>query len=281
MFDLIFGGIDSAKSQEINLLGGFGFFVLVIITVYVLWVYMKKIRTEKSEGTLAEENWDGIGEYKNPLPTGWAAIYAGTIIWTAWYWVIGYPTNGFSQIGQWNEEVQDYKEQFESQWASADKNTLIEMGESVYLAQCAQCHGLQADGMDEKAANLVEYGKAAHVAYVIKNGSKGLGYPGGDMPAGLMSDPNEIKTVSNYVMNGMTGAGADLYNMYCASCHGEDGTGMYGTFPNLKEYGTVEFTEKVLRNGKQGMIGHMPAFEKAGVLSDIQYKAVAEYILSL
>jgi len=279
MIEQLFGG----SNETINILGGIGFFAVVAITFYVVYVYYKKIKGEKSEGKLAGYDWDGIDEYKNDLPTGWTVVTILLIVWAGWYYLIGYPVNSYSQIGEWNQENTEYKAKFESTWQNVDASTMVAMGESIYLAKCAACHGLTADGLDGKAANLTEYGHQAHIEKVIANGSKGLGYPGGEMPAGLMAGASsaDVKTVASYVAKGMTGAGAEQYNMYCASCHGEDGTGMYGTFPDLTKYGSVDFTVQSVKHGKKGAIGEMPSFEKEGTLSPLQLNAVATYILSL
>lgn len=281
MIESLFGG----STQIINILGGIGFFAVVVITAYVFWFYIKQMKEHKGGGELDEGEWDGIKEYKNPLPIGWSIIFASAMIWAIWYWFFGYPLHSYSQIGEWNKETQEYLEKFEDKWHNADKETLVAMGESVYLAQCSQCHGNTADGLDGRAANLTIYGKSSHIEYVIKNGSIGLGYMGGDMPAGLMSDDAEIRKVAQYVANGLNGDGADLYVANCASCHGEDGSGLGGMFPNLDKanggYGSVAYGVHTVKNGKKGHIGHMPAFDKAGVLTEVQYESVLNYILSL
>lgn len=286
MIESLFGG----STQIINILGGVGFFAVVLITAWVMFVYMRQIRSAKAEGELAEENWDGIGEFKNPLPVGWTIILIGAMIWAAWYWLFGYPVNAYSQIGEWNQETKEYKAQFENTWQNTDQSTLVAMGESIYLAKCAPCHGNTADGMDGRAANLVEYGNAAHIAHVVEMGSKGLGYPMGEMPAkegifnmatGAPVTAAEIKTVSAYVANGMKGEGEEIFANACASCHGADGMGMGGMAPDLTAYGSVDFAVKAIKHGKMGHIGNMPAFEKEGTLTDLQYQAVASYILSL
>lgn len=278
MIESLFGG----SNDTINILGGIGFFAVVGITAWVLYVYVGAIKNTKSEGELAEENWDGIGEYKNPLPTGWAVIFAGSIVWAAWYYLAGYPLNGYSQIGEWNQENKEYKAEFAETWGNPSEADLRGMGESLFLAKCAPCHGNTADGMGGKAANLSEYGHKAHIEYVINNGSKGLGYPGGEMPAGLVSGA-DVSAVSGFVAGGLQGGGKgqEVYMNACASCHGEDGKGMYGTFPDLTAYGTVEYATQTLKSGKQGHIGWMPSFAKEGTLTEVQYKAVSTYILSI
>lgn len=68
--------------------------------------------------------------------------------------------------------------------------------------------------------------------------------------------------------------------MVCAACHGEDGKGMEGMAPDLTKYGSADFVVDVLNRGKLGFIGKMPAFND-GRLTDIQKRAVGEYVISL
>jgi cytochrome c oxidase cbb3-type subunit 3 len=73
--------------------------IILALTVYVAGKYIKQMKTDKSTGELTDENWDGIGEYKNELPAGWAYTFLGTMIWALWYWTVGYPVDAYSQIG--------------------------------------------------------------------------------------------------------------------------------------------------------------------------------------
>ena len=131
--------------------------------------------------------------------------------------------------------------------------------------------------MDGKAADLTVWGSAAGVLDVIKKGSKGLGYPMGEMPGGLLSG-DAAKRVASYVANGMKGAQPAEFAA-CAGCHGADGKGMGGMAPDLTKYGTPDFVADVLDRGKKGYIGTMVSFK--GRLTPIQEKAVGTYILSL
>jgi len=263
--------------DNINQLSLLAAVIIFFLTVFVAGKYIKQMKTDKSTGELADENWDGIGEYKNELPAGWAYTFLGTMIWALWYWTTGYPVNAYSQIGEYNEEVAAHTKQFESKWANADKETLKAMGEGVYLVQCAPCHGIAGDGMGGKAADLSVWGSAEGVLETIKNGSKGLGFPMGEMPAGLLSG-DDAKAVAEYVAGGMKGEKPAAFSA-CASCHGEDGKGMGGMAPDISQYGTPEFVEMVLEHGKKGFIGTMVSFK--GRLTPIQEKAVGTYILSL
>jgi len=275
-------------NDNVNMLALIGAAAIIIITVFVVGKYIKQMKTDKSTGVLAEESWDGIGEYQNELPIGWAVIFLGTIIWALWYFLTGYPLNGYSQIGQYNEEVAAYNTKFENKWANPDDQTLLGMGEGVFLVQCAPCHGITGDGMNGKAADLTSWGLEKSIVHTIAVGSKGSGYPLGEMPAGLL-DPESAKAVSAYMVEKVTKVGTknpDLVSTgealwpTCAACHGQDGKGMGGSAPAIADYGKAGFVASVLTNGKKGMIGEMPAFND-GRLTQIQKLAVGKYVNSL
>ena len=101
--------------NDLTMLGGMA---IIGITVFVALKYVNQIKNDTATGELAEENWDGISEYQNPIPSGWGLLFIGTIIWILWYMFIGYPTNQFSQIGQYNEETLEHQAKFESKWAN-------------------------------------------------------------------------------------------------------------------------------------------------------------------
>jgi cytochrome c oxidase cbb3-type subunit 3 len=271
----------------VNMLAIAGAVALVLITVWVVVKYVRQMQTDTATGELAEENWDGIGEYKNEVPMGWAIMFMGTIIWGMWYFIAGYPVNAFSQIGQYNDEVKEKNAKFQAEYANITGERLVEMGESVFLAECKVCHGINADGLDGKAANLNQRIEKKSVVYVINHGSnnKLLGY---EMP---MPDKNglfnantgapitdaEIETVAAYVANGFQGAGEDIFQGTCASCHGQDGRGLPSVAPNIREY-TPELVANVLTHGKKGAMGRMPAIDR---LNKKQKEAVAAYIMSI
>jgi cytochrome c oxidase cbb3-type subunit 3 len=276
-------------SDNVNLLSIIGAATIIIATVLVAGKYIKQIKDDKSEGELYEDSQDGIGKYKNPVPMGWAVVFLLLIVWAVWYMLYGYPVNAYSQIGEYNEEVENYNKKFESKWADPSKGTLLAMGEGIFLVQCAPCHGITADGMDNKAADLTVWGKKEGIVDAIVNGSSGLDYPFGEMPAGML-DEDSAKAVAAYIVKEISktstsedeaqvAMGEALFAT-CAACHGDDGKGMMGQTPDLSIYGKSEFVKEVLERGKNGDIGMMPAF-KDGRLSDIQKEAVGTYILSL
>ncbi len=278
-------------NDNVNVLALIGAAVIIILTVLVAGKYIRQMKTDKSTGELTGDSWDGIGEYNNSIPTGWGLAFLGTIIWWVWYALSGYPLWSFSQIGQWNQEEASYNKMFERKWKNANADTLANMGEGIFINDCAPCHGILGNGSNGKAQNFEHRFTEAQVLAVIKNGSaalgdnktniargKGqLGYSLGVMPAGMASGKS-AKEIAMYVAGGLKGK-APAGFATCAGCHGADGRGNNGTAPDLVAYDAT-LVQHVLSNGKKGIIGRMPAFND-GRLTDIKKKAVAAYVKTL
>ena len=293
-YTLVITAGDSGKSLSeilsgdiVNALAIAGAAALIFITIFVVIKYVRQMQTDTADGQLAHEKWDGIGEYLNELPMGWSIMFLLTMIWGMWYFIIGYPVNAYSQIGEYNEDVAVHNAKFNEEYKSITGDRLVEMGESVFLAECKVCHGVSADGLDGKSANLNVRIEAKSVKYVIENGGNnhllGVENPMPDRN-GLMNNNTgalitdaEIDAVSAYVANGMTGAGADIFAGTCAVCHGGDGKGVEYVAPNIVAF-TPTLVTNVLNHGKKGAIGAMPKFER---LNDKQKEAVGAYITSL
>lgn len=269
--------------DSVNALSLLGAVIIVALTIGVFLNYIKKMKDSRAEGELKDGEWDGIKEFKNDLPVGWAVAYFVLIIWGIWYWFFGYPLNAFSQIGQWNEEVKEYQTKFEDKWKDADSETLVNMGQSIFLVQCAPCHGETAEGMNGKAQDLVTWAKENWIVHVVANGSQGLGFPGG-MPPG-MATPEDAKKAAAYIMATFTpfkktkypdlvSEGKTVYDSVCSACHGMDGKGITGVAPAF-----TDLVAAVLQHGKKGQIGKMPSF--AGRFGAVQEKALDYYIYSL
>ncbi|MCW8895507.1 c-type cytochrome [Sulfurimonas sp.] len=279
------GGLNN---DIVNMLAITGAVALVIITVFVVIKYVRQMQVDSATGELTEDNWDGIGEYLNDVPTGWAVTFLLLMVWGMWYMTVGYPVQSYSQIGEYNEDTAAHNAKFAAQYKDITGDRLVEMGESVFLAECKVCHGISADGIDGKAANLNKRIDAIAVKHAIEYGSNNqlLGFM---MPMpdrnGLMNanagyapiTDAEIDTVSAYVANGMTGDGADIFAGTCAMCHGADGTGVESMGPNIKKF-DIALVTNVLNYGKKGGIGAMPKFER---LNAKQKEAVGAYITSL
>ena len=93
----------------------------------------------------------------------------------------------------------------------------------------------------------------------------------------LISDA-EIDAVAKYVAGGMKGtSGADVFAGTCAACHGADGKGMESVAPSIAEFNPT-LVANVLKHGKKGSIGAMPAFNN---LTETQAKALGAYVTDL
>ncbi|WP_299546255.1 c-type cytochrome [uncultured Helicobacter sp.] len=283
--------------DSVNMLGLAGAVVILALTIFIVGGYIKKMKDSKADGELAEEEWDGIKEFKNDIPIGWGVTYLVLIIWALWYWFVGYPLNSYSQIGEYNEEVKAYNAKFEEKWQNIDAETLTKMGQNLYLVQCSQCHGVTTEGINGTAANLLEWGREEGIIRTMKEGSKGLGYMLGDMlpmsetAPGVLNTEEDYQAVAAYVMAeisetkktkypDLVAKGKELFSAAtCTACHGDDGKGMGGMAPDLSKYGTPAFVAEVLEKGKKGHIGIMPSF-KSQMLTDKQKEALAHFIYS-
>jgi len=260
--------------NDLTMLGGIA---IIGITVFVALKYVNQIKNDTATGELKDGNWDGIGEYGNDIPTGWGLMFIGTIVWMLWYFFVGYPTNQFSQIGQYNEETKELQAKFESKWNNISENDLVGMGQSVFLVQCAPCHGVDAEGIDGKAQDLTKRISKESVLHVINNGANNFKteFPGG-MPAGMASG-QDAEDIAEYVAGGLKGEQPASFAA-CSSCHGENGEGMDYVAPNIKAY-SDKVVATILKDGKKSIIGTMPSFD--GRLSETQVKAVANYLRSI
>jgi len=263
-------------SDIVNQLAIAGAVALVIITIFVVIKYVRQMQTDTATGELADESWDDIGEYKNPVPMGWAIMFLGTMVWGMWYFLVGYPVNAYSQIGEYNEDSAKENANFEKKYSSIKGDRLVAMGESVFLSNCVVCHGINADGIDGKAADLNERISEQSVKYTIVHGANNFKsvYPGG-MPAGMASGA-DVDKLAKYVSGGFKGKKPAAWAT-CAGCHGANGEGMAYVAPKLNGFDTPTI-KTILNNGKKAAIGRMPVIS---ILNEKQKEAVAAYIISL
>lgn len=284
--------MQSLFSDNVTILGLLGALAILVLTTFVVSTYLKKMKHSKADGVLTQEEWDGIKEFKNDLPIGWSAIYLCVIIWGLWYIFIGYPLNAYSQIGEYNREVNNYNKTFEEKWANLDESELAIMGDNIFQVQCSQCHGIDKSGINGKAADLNQWGRKEHIVNVILNGSKGMNYLAGEMIP-IAVNKEEAQSIADFVMAEISNAkipanpdsitkGKELFAINCTACHGINGKGIDGMpdfAPDLSKYGTYEFLQIVLSRGKDGHIGKMPSFNYVN-FNEVQEKALNSFILS-
>lgn len=97
----------------------------------------------------------------------------------------------------------------------------------------------------------------AYIIRIINEGSKGiLGFSGGAMDAGIATQ-EDAPNIARYVMSlskrkssdDALGAKSELfYTSNCGGCHGNDGKGLGGAFPDLtlKTYKGIEHRKRIL-----------------------------------
>ena len=262
--------------DSVNAIAVGGAIAIATITAYVTTKYMNQMKTDTATGDLADENWDGIGEYMNELPSGWAYSFLATFMWAMWYGLVGYPVNQYSQIGEYNEDVLAKKAAYEEKFKNISDSELTDMGKSLFLLQCAPCHGNTGDGLSGKAHDLTARMSKEQVLDVINNGSNQLGYPMGMMPPGMASG-KDAEEIAAYVAGGLKGEAPAAFAA-CTSCHGADAKGNGGMAPNLVTYDN-DLISHVLEHGKKGIIGRMPSFKT--LVTPVQEKALAAYLQSI
>jgi cytochrome c oxidase cbb3-type subunit 3 len=259
-------------TDSVNAITIGGALAIAVITSYVTTKYIGQMKTDTASGELADESWDGIKEYKNELPSGWAYTFLGLFMWSMWYGFFGYPINAYSQIGEYNEEVLAYNKKFEEKHKNPTPEILHEMGESIYLVQCSQCHGATGDGLSGKAENFTVRTKES-ILKVINDGQNALhAFPGG-MPGGMASGES-AEEIAVYIASGFKGEAPAMYAA-CGGCHGNNGEGVEMVGPRINGFDM----KNTLAKGKKGLIGEMPAFNT--LITAVQEKALAVYIQSL
>jgi ubiquinol-cytochrome c reductase cytochrome c subunit len=121
--------------------------------------------------------------------------------------------------------------------AAEDGGAVRELGASLYLQNCASCHGPQGDGA-EAGPSLIGVG-AASADFYLRTGRMPLGAPGQQpQRADPVFDEEEIQALVAFVAAlgegpgiPQVGAGGDLhrgwelYTANCAACHAATGVG--------------------------------------------------------
>tara|TARA_R110000824_G_scaffold50961_6_gene142347 strand:+ start:3947 stop:4876 length:930 start_codon:yes stop_codon:yes gene_type:complete len=297
-------------------LSGFWSAWIIIITLGTIalsvWILLANRRTDKTpdaEGNVETTGHaaDGIEEYDNPLPQWWFKLFILTVIFALGYLVL-YPglgnyagVLGWSQEGQWEEEVAQAEERFTPIFAQyqevpipelAEDNEAMQVAERIFQNNCAVCHGSNAQG-GYGFPNLTDDdwlygGEPDNIVQTLTNGRNGL------MPSWQQLGQNNIENLSQYVLSlsdeahdeAQAEQGESTFTAVCAACHGPSGTGNTALgAPNLtdniwlylapgQEVG--DSIRQTLRNGRNG---HMPA--QAAYIGEERVHLVAAYVYSL
>lgn len=117
--------------------------------------------TKVDDARLMDHSYDGIREYDNPLPGWWRAIFWGSIVFAAGYWVwfhvAGWGTTPQQKyavaLGEYNEQ-KTQREAAEARDVSEDalaRNAhdpkMIEHGKTIFASRCVSCHTEDGHGL--------------------------------------------------------------------------------------------------------------------------------------
>lgn len=281
-------------------------FVIVLTVLSIvgcLWLLIWQSRGHT--GPQTTHVWDDdLTEYNNPLPRWWLNLFVITIVFSVVYLLLFPGLGGIAgQLG-WTSKAEmqarldQLTEQRQARFAKlADKplpalvhdEVALSLGRSVYVANCAGCHGVDATGAigfpNLRDQDWLYGGEPQTVLASIVNGRNGQ-MPG--LEAALSED--QIQALVDFLPHwsdtklddAVREAGMAAYAGICAACHGPDGKGNTALgAPNLTDeiwlWGARP--EQLRQTIVAGRNNSMPPHRD--LLSPQEARVVAAYVLSL
>jgi cytochrome c oxidase cbb3-type subunit 3 len=279
----------------------------------------KRIDEATGTSTVGHE-WDGIEELDTPMPRWWLWSFYLSIAFAVGY-VVVYPAIplrregtpgllGWTSRGDLQHEVDEHRKGQSAMLAALARTPIERLpentglmraavagGRAAFKVNCVQCHGAGAAG-SKGYPNLNDDdwlwgGDLKAIENTITHGARQANDPlthTSQMPAfghdGILT-PLQIDQVAGHVLS-LSGkardnaAGAQLFAVNCAICHGPAGQGnrQVGA-PRLSDAiwlygGTKEDIEAQVTNPRHGA---MPAW--GGRLDPVTIKMLAAYVHSL
>lgn len=249
--------------------------------------------------------WDGdLREMNNPLPRWWVWLFILTTLFSVIYLVL-YPglgdkpgTLNWTSTGEHQADVDKLKAETAPLYAKfaampvseiAKDAQAIDIGERLFMNNCAQCHGSDARG-SKGFPNLADGdwqwgGAPEQIIETVTKGRIGVMPP----MAAAVGTPDDVRNVAHYVLSLSNGPhdsvraalGKSKFTA-CAACHGSNGKGnpLLGA-PNLTDdiwlHGWGE--EAIVSMVNHGKTNQMPAQE--GKFSAEQIRVLSSYVWSL
>lgn len=285
---------------------GFSIFIIVIVLASIagcLWLLFGQSKGTQGEST--GHVWDDdLREYNNPLPRWWLNMFVLTAIFGLGYLAF-YPglgdfagRLGWTAHGEMQQNLDKLVQNRQETFATFKDKSVDELvqvpaamalGKSVFLNNCAGCHGPDAAGA-RGFPNLTDHdwlygGDGNTLVTTISHGR------GGTMPPfGASLSPEQLQALVEFVPHwsdpalpaAKREAGLKQFAITCAACHGPEGKGnpMLGA-PNLTDDiwlygGNAKAVRETISNGRHGQ---MPAHEN--VLTADEIRVVAAYVESL
>lgn len=274
--------------------------------VFCLWLLYTQ-RSFLGKTAEVEETghvWDGdLTELNSPVPLWWTVMYIGLCIFALGYLVL-YPglgnykgTLGFSAGQQVKQQQAEINARLEPVYARyrempieeiARDQEAREIGQRLFLNNCAQCHGSDAQGAPSfpNLANKAWLwgGEPEQILHTITEGRTGM------MPPQAQFTPAQASDVAQYVrsLSGLAAdplrlvAGKRVYDSACFACHGADAKGntLLGA-PDLTDdywlYGSSEAT--IVQSVLQGRTNEMPA--QKSTMTPEQIRLLAGWVWGL
>ena len=227
--------------------------VLVLISVIGCGVFLwTQDKAKNAPGETTHHVWDEtLEEYRNPLPNWWRWMFYITVVFSLGYLAV-YPglgnyagQFGWSSHGQYDKEVVAAKAKYDPIYEAFTKQDIRvvaadpkarEMGRSLFLTYCAQCHGSDAKGA-KGYPNLTDNdwlfgGEPEQIKTSIMEGRTSVMPAYGGNPDAI-GGPAGAKEVANYVrsLSGLpndsilAARGKEKFNLVCVACHGPAGKG--------------------------------------------------------
>lgn len=277
----------------------------VVFCLWLLWTQRDFLKANTLDVKDTGHEWDGIKELNSPVPVWWTLMYVGLCVIGVAIIVL-YPALGSSKgLKNWTsqgevaEEKTEYAERIAPVYASFKGVALDELvknekaqaiGKSLFLNNCAQCHGSDAKG-SPNFPNLADNdwlygGDPATILKTIKNGRRGV-------MAGFKSvlSKAQAEQVADYVrsLSGLpvvdkanVALGEAQFKKICAACHGANGTGNHALgAPNLTDgvWLNSPKRETIVHTILNGRSGQMPAWKT--FFTQEQLEALTAYVWSL
>lgn len=280
-------------------------FTLFAISFLLIWT-RKQSPEDVAENEALHHSFDGIVELNKPLPRWWLWSFWFTIVFAVVYLIL-FPGLGrykglldWTQFNQLENEYIEADAVYGPKFAALGQQSVFQliqnpeamnMGQRLFLNNCAVCHGSDAGGgpgfPNLRDDHWLYGGTPEAIEYTITNGRNGM------MPAlgGLIGGEDAAVNVANYVLTLSHRDDADrekaklgepLFQQVCASCHMPDGTGNTSLgAPNLTQNvwmygGHVNDIVNTIMNGRSGT---MPAHKD--LLGKDKIRVLTSYVYSL
>lgn len=284
--------------------------VLVLVSVVgcgvFLWI---QDQAKNSPGETMGHVWDeNLEEYSNPMPNWWRWMFYITVLFSLGYLAV-YPglgsyagQFGWSSRGQYDKEIADANAKFDpifDAYKSQDLSKVAadpkarEVGRSLFLTYCAQCHGSDAKGA-KGFPNLSDNdwlwgGEPEQIKVSILGGRVGVMPPYGGNPdavggaAGAKELASYVRSLSGLSNDAILSAkGKERYAVVCVACHGPEGKGNAAAgWPNLADK-TWLFSSKeetIVETITKGRNNVMPAHKD--FLGEAKVHVLAAYVFGL